>query len=167
MWEHTEESCHSAFMAFKSWVRDLAVLNEIMFCGVLLRPALWGGLVTPLLAMASCYFGTSAVVRQPQQTKISGNDAGVYWGKRDQLRGCFACENVTSYSYLIPCGKPLLIWLCDRHLRPPQDLPLSPCQLMAKHRKAHRLHGNKIHAAVLNGSHCQLRSWIKQITWNN
>lgn len=42
------------------------------------RPALWGGLVTSLLAKASCYFGTLSVVNHPQQTNISENEVDVY-----------------------------------------------------------------------------------------
>lgn len=58
------------------------------FCRSLLRLALWGGLVTLLLAKASWYFGSSASVNQSQQTSISGNKVEVYWDKRNEPPGC-------------------------------------------------------------------------------
>lgn len=107
IWEHTEESRHPAFVAFKPWVRNLSVLNEITVCGALPSPVLWGGLVTLLLAIAYCYFDTSAVVSQPQQTKISGNEAAIYWGKRDQILAALPVKMSphipTSYPVENPC----------------------------------------------------------------
>lgn len=66
------------------------------------------------------------------------------------------------------------LWLRDSYLGPPRDLlvsliPSAPHQLslMAKDRKAYRLHGNKSQCAILKGSHYPLRPWMKQIIGNN
>lgn len=121
-------------------------LNEIMFCGVLLAaevavvvcwPLSWPWLPVILVLLQQWASHSRLRLHGMKLVYIEIKDtnfvAALPVKMSLHIPTSYPVENVTSYSYLIPCGKPLLIWLCDKHLRPPWDLPVSPCQLMAKH----------------------------------
>lgn len=163
------QKSRSGFTGSEPWVTNLAVLNEMTILQSAAEAGFVGRFGNPDLAKASCCVGTSAVVNQPQQTNISGNEVDVCW---HQFRGCPACANVTpgsspveiphsSGSMMATSGHLETCWLL-----------WSPLHLfchwwLKTKKKSHRLHGNKSHRATRNGSHYQLRLWMKEISGNN
>lgn len=130
MRESTEESHNSAFTAFKPWVRNLAECNNVLWGAAEVAGVVWWPLSWPWLPVILVFLQWWA---SHSRLRLHRMKLAYIEIKDTNLVAALPVKMSPHISTSYPVENPLLIWLCDKHLRPPWDLPVSPCQLMAKH----------------------------------